>query len=178
MSFDLVATHATILSSLKAGGRGLVSFSPSDLPQLIRHLSTPDSQERHRAIVLAAHLSHPQRELEATLLKLMRQELGTEDTIWLLNALRRNVLQGRFKDGDRLTLEILDALRRKLYHRDLSIVEWALRTVEECGAQAVVFRGDLAKIKPGFWKLWQAQSRTVLELVTFLERRWAPEKLK
>jgi hypothetical protein len=173
VSFDLVATHATILSSLQNGGRGLVSFAAQDLPALKLALKSTDEVQKHQAIMVCAHLSHPQRELEDSILALMQTDLSAEDHIWLLNALRRNVLQGRFKDGERLTQEILEALRKKLYHRDLSVVEWALRTVEECGAQGIVFRGDLAKIKPSFWKLWQAQSRTVLELVTFLERRWS-----
>jgi hypothetical protein len=171
VSLDLLKAHADILSAHQSGGRGLKRFSPTEIQELILALNNP--QDRHLAIILVAHSSHSERELEATLLSLMSVDLSTEDLVWLLNAVRRHIIQGRFKEGERLTHEFLEALKALLYHRDGQVVEWALRTVEECGAQGIVFRPELAKIKPSFWFLWRAQSRTILELVTYLERRWS-----
>lgn len=171
MSLDLKLVHAEILAAHHAGGRGLRRFSPQEVEAL--NLSLKNSAEQHLAIMLAAHSSHSERDLEGTLQNLMTSKLSTEDLVWLLNAVRRHIIQGRFKEGERLTHEFLEALKALLHHSDGQVVEWTLRTVEECDAQGIVFRAELAKIRPRPWSLWRAQSRTILELVTYLERRWA-----
>ena len=171
MSLDLSRVHADILAAHQSGGRGLRRFTPPEVHDLLAALQNPAT--RSTAIMVVAHSSHSERDLEAVLLNLMSTDLSTEDLVWLLNAARRHIVQGRFKEGERLTHEFLEALRALLHHRDGQVVEWALRTVEECGAQGIVFRGELAKIRPRPWSLWRAQSRTILELVTYLERRWS-----
>ncbi len=171
MSLDLKKIHSDILAAHQAGGRGLRRFTPTEVEQLRLALQNP--MEQHLAIMIAAHSSHSERELESTLQSLMTAKLSTEDLVWLLNAVRRHIIQGRFKEGERLTHEFLEALKALLHHPEGQVVEWTLRTVEECGAQGIVFRPELAKIKPSFWFLWRAQSRTILELVTYLERRWS-----
>jgi len=171
VSLDLKKIHSEILAAHQAGGRGLWRFTPIEVDGLKLALQNPG--EQHLAIMVVAHSSHSERELEATLQSLMAAKLSTEDLVWLLNAVRRHIIQGRFKEGERLTHEFLEALKALLHHPDGQVVEWALRTVEECGAQGIVFRPELAKIKPSLWFLWRAQSRTILELVTYLERRWS-----
>lgn len=171
MSLDLAQVHAEIIKAHQADGRGLKRFSPSEVQELISALENPAT--RSMAIMVVAHSSHSERDLENTLLSLMKSDLSTEDFVWLLNATRRHIIQGRFKEGERLTHEFLEALKALLHHPQGQVVEWALRTVEECGAQGIVFRAELAKIRPRPWSLWRAQSRTILELVTYLERRWS-----
>jgi hypothetical protein len=171
VSLDLQKIHTDILAAHESGGRGLRRFNASEVQELLAALQTPAT--RSTAIMVVAHSSHSERDLEAILQSLMGADLSTEDLVWLLNAARRHIIQGRFKEGERLTHEFLEALKALLHHRDGQVVEWTLRTVEECGAQGIVFRGELAKIRPRPWSLWRAQSRTILELVTYLERRWS-----
>ncbi len=166
-------TYQSILAATRSGGRGLQRISEQDGQQLIAALRSPHATDRHQALFIAAHSAYPLRELEDALLALMTQPLPTADLVWLLNAVRKNIMQARFKEGERLSHEFLENLRQLLYHPQGAVVEWALRTVEECGAQGIVFRQDLAKIKPSLWSLWRAQNRTILELITFMERRWA-----
>jgi hypothetical protein len=168
---DIKQVKNEILAGHQAGGRGLRRFNPNEVQELLTALQNPAT--RSSAIMIVAHSSHSERDLETELQRLMSVDLTTEELVWLLNAARRHIIQGRFKEGERLTHEFLEALKALLHHRDGQVVEWALRTVEECGAQGIVFRGELAKIRPRPWSLWRAQSRTILELVTYLERRWS-----
>ena len=169
----LSEAYQAIRVATDSGGRGLRRFSEAEVAQLNLALQSADSTARHQALVLAAHSAYPLRELESTLTSLMQRPLIPEDMVWLLSAVRKNVMQARFKEGERLTHEFLESLGKLLHHQDKAVIEWALRTVEECGAQGIVFRPELAKIKPSLWSLWRAQNRTILELITFLERRWA-----
>ena len=169
----LAEAYQQTLAATRSGGRGLTRFSEEETAQLALALSGDDPTARHQALLLAAHAAYPLRELEERLTALMAAPLKAEDMVWLLSAVRKNVIQARFKEGERLTHEFLERLRALLHHREGVVVEWALRTVEECGAQGIVFRQEFAKIKPSPWSLWRAQSRTILELITFMERRWA-----
>ena len=173
MSLDLPRAYAEIKASLQAGGRGLRRLSADEIMALEQSLKSTDPLIRHQAIMVAAHNSHSERDLEPTLIELMRSTLSAEDLVWLLNAARRHIIQGRLKDGDRLTHEFLEALKTLLHHKSGQVVEWTLRTVDECSAQGIVFRPELAKIKPSLWSIWNAQNRTILDLVTYLERKWS-----
>lgn len=169
---NLSQVYQEIKAQAESGARGLRKFTPADWQAIESYLKKDDGEEREKALFVCVHSMNPNRELEATLLKLMTEKLSSRELVWLMNAVRKHIIQARFKDGDRLTHEFLEALRALLFHPDAAVVEWVLRTIEECGAQAIVFRGDLAKIKPSFWSLWSAEKRTLLELVTFIERKW------
>lgn len=167
---DIQSRYQTVLTELKNGGRGLQKFSEQDIQDLIGHLET--DRDKIPALCLITHASHPSRHFEAPLLKCLQQELGPDEIIYALNAARKHIMQARFKEGFRLEMEFLENLRVLLHHSDLSVVEWTLRTVEECGAQGVLLATDVAQLRPSVFSLWRAQNRTILELVTFLLRRW------
>ncbi|MFP5490680.1 MAG: hypothetical protein ACLGG0_04225 [Bacteriovoracia bacterium] len=173
MSFDLAQRYTEARQKALAGERGLQRLSESDLKQLTQSLVGPEL-ERHQALFLLAHASHPVRELEATLLVLPTHQLNDEDLVWLLNCFQKHIIQGRFKEGERLTHDFLETLRKLIHHSSRPVVEWVLRTIDECSSQGIVFRPELAKIKPSIWSLWRAESRTILELITYLERKWSP----
>lgn len=169
-SFDLSALYLDVRSRAAKGERALAKLSPEILGKLKNLVSIPSS--RLPALFVLAHATHPVRDLEATLLGLPPAELSSEEAIWLLNCYRKHIIQGRFKDGDRLDHEFLELLRKWLYHRDPQVQEWVLRTIDECGGQGIVFRRDVAKIKPGLWRSFRAHNRTLIELATYLERKW------
>lgn len=169
-AFDLSALYQDIRARAARGERALAKLTPPVLAQLARLAQAP--RTRLEALFVLAHATHPARELEAPLLALAPAELSSEEAIWLLNCYRKHIIQGRFKDGDRLEHAFLELLRQWLFHRDPQVQEWVLRTIDECGAQGIVFRRDVAKIKPGLWRAFRAHNRTLIELATYLERKW------
>lgn len=169
-SFDLSALYQDVRDRAARGERALVKLSPETLRTLTKLL--PETATRLMALFVLAHATHPVRDLEAALLALPASALSSEEAIWLLNCYRKHIIQGRFKDGDRLAHDFLELLRQWLYHRDPRVQEWVLRTIDECGGQGIVFRRDVAKIKPGLWRAFRAHNRTLIELATYLERKW------
>ncbi|MBY0518195.1 MAG: hypothetical protein K2P81_14900 [Bacteriovoracaceae bacterium] len=178
MSLELSQKYNQILEAHAKEGRGLTVLSPSDLEALKAQLHSHEEELNYQALFILAHSSYPLREMEEILLAQFSKTLPEKNSIWLLNASRKHIIQARFKDGERLTHEFLEALRSWLYSPFGGVKEWTLRTIEECGAQTIVFRSDLAKIKPRLWSLWKEQNRTILELIVFIERRWPSNEKK
>lgn len=169
-SFDLSALYQDVRGRAAKGERALVKLSPEMMRTLTKLLGIATS--RLEALFVLAHATHPVRDLEAALVALPVTALSSEEAIWLLNCYRKHIIQGRFKEGDRLDHDFLELLRQWLYHRDPRVQEWVLRTIDECGGQGIVFRRDVAKIKPGLWRAFRAHNRTLIELATYLERKW------
>lgn len=167
---ELEARYRQILQELAAGGRGLVKLAPEEIDELNRVLAS--GQQLIPALCLVSHSAYPVRDFEPVLLELMAAPLQPSEHVYVLNAARRHILQGRFKDGHRLELNFLERLRLLLRHPDPEVVEWALRTLEECGAQGVLLSSELEALRPSVFSLWRANKRTILELVTLLQRRW------
>ena len=173
---DLSQIYEKIRVEISQGSRALQRLDKSKLLLLDQALKTEEGERLSQAILISNHLSHSETILSTGLINLLKRDLPPRDTIILLNSARLHVVDGAFKAGERLSLEFLEALRLKLHHPRPEIREWALRVVDQCGSQSIVFRGDLVKIKPRFWQLLKPQWRVVLELITFIERKWQPHE--
>lgn len=169
---DLKQVFEKIQSEISQGSRALQKLDSQTLKDLNQALASSEGDELSQLIFIANHLSHSERNLTEALVSLLKKDLPVKDTIILLNAARLHVIDGAFKAGERLSLEFLEVLRGKLYHKRPEVREWALRIVDQCGSQSIVFRADLAKIKPRPWQFFKAEWRVVLELITFIERKW------
>lgn len=169
---DLTSLHDKIQLEISQGSRALQKLDGQTITELNQALVSSEGEKLSQVILIANHLSHSERSLSHALIYLLKKDLPIKDTIILLNAARLHVIDGAFKAGERLSLEFLEVLRLKLYHKRPEVREWALRIVDQCGSQSIVFRGDLARIKPRPWQFFKAEWRVVLELITFIERKW------
>jgi len=169
---DLEARYQVVLQELAKGARGLQRYSPEEVAQLREALQT--SVSLTPTLCLVTHAAYPERSFEPILLELMQKPLSSSEMVYVLNAARKHIMQARFKEGLRLDLDFLERLRSLLRNSDPEVIEWTLRTVEECGSQGVLLSKDVAAVRPKVFSLWRAQNRTILELVTLLQRRWNP----
>lgn len=169
---DLNELFKKIQHDISQGSRALQRIDGETLQSLEQALKTSQGCELSQKILIANHLSHCEKSLSEALITLLKKDLPVKDTIILLNAARLHVVDGAFKAGERLSQDFLETLRLKLYHKRPEVREWALRIVDQCGPQSIVFREDLAKIKPRPWHFFKAEWRVVLELITFIERKW------
>jgi hypothetical protein len=168
---NLSEIHDEIHRELKKESRALRKLSEQQVTELINALQT-NSNDRDLALFIILHSTHSIRDFEPSLLRLLNEDLAVRETIFLLNAIRLHVVEARFKEGERLTHEFLEAIKLKLNHPDPSVKEWTLRLIDQCGPQNIVFRSEVSKIRPMPWSLWRAHNRTILELIVFLERQW------
>lgn len=170
---DIQSRYDAVLLELANEGRALQRYQIEEIEELSVNLLNSEKKQIEHILCLITHSAFPHLEFEKPLLTLLkRKELASEHIIYALNAARKHIIQARFKVGDRLDLEFLELLRGLLQHSNDEVVEWCLRTIEECGNQSILLAPDVMKKRPSVFSLWRAQSRTILELVTLLQRRW------
>lgn len=162
--------YSDIMKSIEQGHRGLVRFNAEETEELTRLLIA--KSELDKVLFLIQHSAMPNQEFETGILAVLNSDFPDHLIIFSLNAARKHILQARFNKGHRLEYEFLETLKRLLHHKNPEIVEWTLRTIEECGNQGVYFLREFDKIKPAPWKWFNAHQRAVRELIELLERRW------
>lgn len=173
---DLQDRYQKIMKGIEQGHRGLTRFTADETRELENLLSEYRTKkqvtELEQVLCLIEHSSMPHHGFEADLLLILTSDLPDHIIIFALNAARKHILQARFNKGNRLEFDFLEALKRLLHHGNPEVVEWTLRTIEECGNQGVYFLAEFDKIRPAPWKWFNAHQRAVRELITLLERRW------
>jgi hypothetical protein len=174
---DIEGTYQKILSDLKNGSRALIRYSREEVSFIGNSFSASLTQKNfsHLEIILClmdhAAMDHP--EWEGHLLEALSKGLPDQLQIFTINCSRKHILAARFKRGHRLHFEYLEILKRLLYSPSPEVVEWTLRTIEECGNQGIYFLKDFDNIKPPPWKWFNPHQRAVRELIALLERRWS-----
>lgn len=171
---NLEATYQKILKELEQGHRALQRFSKEEIEEL-EHLlekNLPAGKDLEKILCLIEHTATPQLSLEPILLKALGQVLSPPQMVFTLNCARKHIIQARQTRGQRLSFEFLEALKKLLYSHSPEVVEWTLRSIEECGSQGVYFLREFDKIKPPPWKWFNEHQRAVREIIALLERRW------
>jgi hypothetical protein len=167
---NLDERYQSIMKAIEEGHRGLTRFTKDETEELERFLL--EKKELEKTLCLIEHSMMPHQGFEKGIISVLNSETPDHLIVFALNAARKHVLQARFNKGNRLEFDFLETLKRLLHHKNPEVVEWTLRTIEECGNQGVYFLREFDKIKPGPWKWFNAHQRAVRELITLLERRW------
>jgi hypothetical protein len=174
---NIERTYQKIIDDLQQDSRALLRYSQEEVLILreafAQELDQKNYSRLEKILCLMDHASHDHPEWEMLVLKALNQKLPAQLQVFLLNCSRKHIVQARFKRGNRLPFEFLEALKNLLYSPEPEVVEWTLRTIEETGNQGVYFLQEFDKIKPGPWKWFNAHQRAVRELITLLERRWS-----
>ncbi len=173
---NLDEKYRKIMDGISAGGRGLTRFTSQEIQELISLLGSAreagNASQLEKVLCLVEHASMPEQGFEKELISVLNSDFSDHLIIFALNAGRKHILQARFNKGNRLEFDFLETLKQLLHHRNPEVVEWTLRTIEECGNQGVYFLREFDKIRPAPWKWFNAHHRAVRELITLLERRW------
>lgn len=173
---DLDQRYHDIMRGISRGHRGLTRFDSNEVEELERLLKSTFEEKKNleleKVLCLIEHSSMPHQGFEKDLISVLNSDVPDHLLVFALNAARKHILQARFNKGKRLEFDLLEALKHLLHHPNPEVVEWTLRTIEECGNQGVYFLPEFDKIKPAPWKWFNAHQRAVRELITLLERRW------
>jgi len=166
---DIEARYQQIIEQIAQGHRALVRFDSKELEQLVELLEQNPSRQ---VLCLVEHSAGLHPPFEMGLLKFLTTSNDTELLIFALNCARRHIIQSRQQRGIRLSYEFLESLKHLLHSRSPELVEWTLRTIEECSNQGVYFLREFDKLKPPPWKWFNRHHRATRELIELLERRW------
>jgi hypothetical protein len=174
---DTDLEYQKIISEIKQGHRALTRFKENDLEELLQklkiNLDDKNLIELEKLLCLLEHSAALCLSAGPLLLEILNTDLPDPLLIFALNASRRHIILAHFQRGHRLNFDFLETLKKLLYSSSPEVVEWTLRTIEECGNQGVYFLREFDKIKPAPWKWFNAHQRAVREIITMLERRWS-----
>jgi hypothetical protein len=174
---DIESLYQKILTNIDLGSRALIRFSQDEVEEISvqfhKELNQKNPEGIEKVLCLMDHSAADYSAWEPLIIKALNAELSPRLIVFALNCARKHILQARFKRGHRLDFDFLETLRKLLFSTDPEVVEWTLRTIEECGNQGVFFLKDFDKIKPPPWKWFNAHQRAVREIITLLERRWS-----
>ncbi len=174
---DIELEYQKIISEIKQGHRALTRFKEHDLEDLLDRLKLKLTEknlgELEKILCLMEHSAALYPTAGPILLEVLNSDLPDNLLIFALNASRRHIILAQFQRGHRLNYDFLESLKKLLHSSSPEVVEWTLRTIEECGNQGVYFLREFDKIKPAPWKWFNAHQRAVREIITMLERRWS-----
>lgn len=176
---DLEARYQKTIEEINKGHRALTRFNSSEfeeLEKLLHENRLSPSNDLEKILCLIEHSASLHSAFENDLIELLKLDLSDSTLVFTLNCARKHIIQARGQKGHRLSFEFLEALKKLLYSRSPEVVEWTLRTVEECGSQGVYFLREFDNIKPPPWKWFNEHQRAVREIITLLERRWGPSE--
>jgi hypothetical protein len=174
---DIESLYQKTISSLEQGSRALIRYSPQEIDELTQlfesALLANDQTNLEKILCLVDHNAVDHSPWEKPILEALNKDLPPRLMVFALNCARKHIIQARFKRGTRLQFDFLETLKKLLFSPSPEVVEWTLRTIEECGNQGVFFLRDFDKIKPPPWKWFNQHQRSVREIIAMLERRWS-----
>jgi hypothetical protein len=172
---DIEGHYQQVLTELTKGHRALIRFSRAELQTLedeLRSNLDKTPQQLEKILCLIEHSAALHSNFASPLLELFKTDHPPHILVFALNCARKHIIQACGQKGQRLSFDFLETLKRLLHHSHPEVVEWTLRTIEECGSQSVYFLQEFDKIKPPPWKWFNAHQRAVREIIELLERRW------
>lgn len=162
-----------IIKTLSQGHRYLKALEQNEIEWIEQNAHKLEGKELKMFFCILENTQTKDIGIGEKLCELMLQrELSDEDIVFALNASRRQVIEALQLKGKRLPAHYLSLLEGFLQHKNPEVVQWTLRLIDECGSQGIYFKKFFPSIKPSLFRLYNKNYRAVLELITFLERKW------
>lgn len=171
---DLNARFEEIISTLSKGHRYLKPLDENQREFLVKQLDAKSEQEElKKTFCIIENTCDHCAEFETPLIHLLKEIEHKELLIHALNGARRHIITRRQKEGKRLEGNFLVALEKLLEHSDPEVLEWTLRTIDECGGQGIYFKSKLQKVLPSLFSIFfNKHKKNTHEIMTMLEKRW------
>lgn len=173
---DIELNYQEILKGLEQGHRALKRFSAIELEQLeevFQQTLIDKNEERlEKILCLVEHSAGLHQKFGPLILQTLILDIPDHLIVFALNCARKHIITAKSQKGQRLNYDFLEALKKLLHSSSPEVVEWTLRTIEECGNQGVYFLREFDKIKPAPWKWFNPHQRAIREIIALLERRW------
>lgn len=172
---DIEKRYQDIIDALKKGHRYLEPINKEHLATLSEAIhNTEDDEQLKKIFCILDNTQSNCREMAEPLISFLKKDSVSVDLkVYALEATRKHIIDGHFKNGRRLPGEYLMALKGLLKQKDPELLEWTLRVIDECGSQSIFFREDVKNIRPSFFKIYNKHYRAILQLCEYLERRWS-----
>lgn len=181
--FDIEAHYQITIDKVRQGKRPLRLYTPQEslsiYNQLENSLTEPELDQEFLKKVLCLldfGQAHGQN-FSPLITKLLKAELPQEIRIFTLSVSSKWVVEYHQKLGNRLDQDFQQAIHHILLHeKEFEVLEWALRVVETCGNQSMIFKQSietiLPKVKPKFLRRTSVAQQNCYEIILILQDRW------
>lgn len=167
--------YQQIIEKLKLGHRFLEPLANENLQflesEMLKSLETEDWSSLEKILCVLDHTVTNSPALKNSIIKVLDCN-NDESIIYGLNVAKKHVIEGNFKLGKRLEFDFMETLIKLLKHSNPEVVEWTVRTMEECGSQGIFFKKDLVALKPkGI--IFNKHKKATKQIIEMLEKRWS-----
>lgn len=170
---NITQKYNEIINALKNDQRYLSPLTQKESVYLENELTNIQEKEWEKLFCILINTQTRSLNFKSPLLKLLKNEsLPAELIVFVLEACGKHIIEASQIKGERIPQDFLDELSPKLFHSSPEVVEWTLRVIEQCGQRSIMFRSDLQKIKPGFFKILKPEFRIIRQLIDFMEIGW------
>ncbi|MAF78554.1 MAG: hypothetical protein CME60_10345 [Halobacteriovoraceae bacterium] len=181
MSFDIQTKYNETLDLLKAGKRPLIKLEEEELIFLAKKWQELNEQNAaeikfYPILCIADHLTRSHEELVAPLVKTLEQREEVNLLVYTLSASFKVIIEDCQKKNERIPFSFLNALKKPLQHKDLEVLEWTLRVIDQLGPQGIFLKAETLGRKPGFMQKLNPKAKNIFELIGMLEKRWSPHE--
>lgn len=92
--------------------------------------------------------------------------------ILLLGTFKKQAIEARQKNGERLPFALLQALERLIEHPHPEVFEWVVRTIESMGSQSLYFQKILRKKRPNFLTSLNRHNKNAKMIIDLMLKKW------
>jgi hypothetical protein len=168
---NLETLYLDTIAKLTRGERVFLHLTKQDCELLASQLTVNENLSKQ--LCLIAHLKEPSEIFISPLIQLAKNSSLTANQLVLtMECLRKHLINGSHKRGQRLESPHLAIIQSLLLHKNYEVVEWALRLIDELGGQGLYFKEAIQEIKPKGFFITNKHKKNILQIITMLEKRW------
>lgn len=177
---DLNTEFEKVIEKLKKHERPLTKFTDEEFQQLNAIWTTLLEERKYEELpklyCLLDNTQNFSNVFTQNIYQTFKLVQDSELIIFNLSAASKHIISFHHKKGERVPFELIEVLKGLLSHKDPEVLEWALRTIEQLGSQAIFLKDDIINSKPGILSLFDKHRKASKQIIEMLEKRWSPKK--
>ncbi len=173
---DINEHFQAVIKDLQAGKRPNRTYTKEDFQDFKKHFASINEEGKWQELIpllcLLDNTITLDKIIYPEIVYCLNQCHNTEVLVLTLGVARKQIIDEHHKRSERLPFDFLETLQGLIGHENPEVFEWTLRLIESLGSQAIYFKGDLQKAKPGFFARFNNHKKACVEIIELLERRW------
>ena len=174
---NIEKTFNQIIEKLKSNQRPLLKLTQEDYLELSQKFAQARSEKNEtllqQVLCILDHTQNQSHLFDQDLYFLLKETQNPQLQVFALSAIQTHIILRQQKAGERLPMDLFEALKPLLKSRELEVIEWTLRTIEQTGRQSVILKQDVLLAKPGLKALFNKNAKNIKDIVELLEQRWS-----
>jgi hypothetical protein len=169
--------YLSLIETIKSGARAWTNLDERENEGLQQTyetlLASHQFSELDKILCLLDHARTPLAGWEKILVNTLRNEQAPSDTlVYTMSVCGKHVIDYRGRQSERQDMAFLEALATLLSHKNLEVIEWSLRTLEQCGPQTMMVKEQIISKRPGLSRLFSQRKKHIQGIIDVIESYW------